>query len=76
MKLTIQNKTEYLNEYYFQTLCLLYFPGEKFQEGYESPAEASFLLEHRATASIAKHGSLWATEAKREALIPTDMFLW
>ena len=47
MKLTIQNKTEYLNDYYFQTLCLLYFPGEKFQEGYESPADASFLLEHR-----------------------------
>ncbi len=47
MKLTIQNKTEYLNDYYFQTLCLLYFPGEKFHEGFESPAEASFLLEQR-----------------------------
>lgn len=47
MKLTIQNKTQYLNDYYFQTLCLLYFPGEKFHEGFESPAEASFLLEQR-----------------------------
>ena len=48
MKLTIQNKTEFLNDYYFQTLCLLYFPGEKFHDGYESPAAASFFLERQA----------------------------
>jgi hypothetical protein len=48
MKLTIQNKTEFLNDYYFQTLCLLYFPGEKFHDGYESPASATFLLERQA----------------------------
>lgn len=30
MKLVIDNRTGYLNDYYFQTLCLLYFPGEKF----------------------------------------------
>ncbi len=31
MKLQIDNRTGYLNDYYFQTLCLLYFPGEKFR---------------------------------------------
>ena len=35
MKLVIDNRTGYLNDYYFQTLCLLYFPGEKFKEGFE-----------------------------------------
>lgn len=47
MKLTIENKTEYLNDYYFQTLCLLYFPGEKFGEGSSSESSARFLLEKR-----------------------------
>lgn len=30
MRLVIDNSTGFLNDYYFQTLCLLYFPGEKF----------------------------------------------
>ncbi len=47
MKLQIENKTAYLNDYYFQTLCLLYFPGEKFHEGFESENGASFFLEQR-----------------------------
>lgn len=45
MKLVIDNRTGYLNDYYFQTLCLLYFPGEKFKEGYESENYAYFYLE-------------------------------
>lgn len=45
MKLQIVNRTAYLNDYYFQTLCLLYFPGERFHDGYESENGASFLLE-------------------------------
>lgn len=45
MKLIVENKTEYLNDYYFQTLCLLYFPGEKFGEGPDSENSACFLLE-------------------------------
>ncbi len=44
MKLVIDNRTSYLNDYYFQTLCLLYFPGEKFKEGFESENYASFYL--------------------------------
>ena len=44
MKLVIDNRTGYLNDYYFQTLCLLYFPGEKFKEGFESENFASFYL--------------------------------
>ncbi|MBQ8895543.1 MAG: coproporphyrinogen dehydrogenase HemZ [Clostridia bacterium] len=45
MKLVIDNRTGYLNDYYFQTLCLLYFPGEKFKEGFESDNYAYFYLE-------------------------------
>lgn len=45
MKLEIDNRTGYLNDYYFQTLCLLYFPGEKFKESFESENYAYFFLE-------------------------------
>ncbi len=51
MKVVIDNRTPYLNDFYFRTLCMLYFPGEKFREdGAETdgaPA-ARFLLEERA----------------------------
>ncbi|MBP5231531.1 MAG: coproporphyrinogen dehydrogenase HemZ [Clostridia bacterium] len=47
MRVRIDNRTGLLNDYYFQTLCLLYFPGEKFSEKDESPAWAEFLLEKR-----------------------------
>lgn len=48
MKLIINNKTPYLNEYFFQTLLLLYFPGEKFpQNDEESPRSAYFELEEK-----------------------------
>ncbi len=47
MKVSIDNRTGCLNDYYFQTLCLLYFPGEKFSRGDDSPNEASFVLEKR-----------------------------
>lgn len=45
MKLYIDNRTEYLNDYYFQTMCLLYFPGEKFRAGDNSENYAEFYLE-------------------------------
>lgn len=44
MKLLIDNRTNYLNDYYFQTMCLLYFPGEKFKIGDTSDNFASFYL--------------------------------
>lgn len=44
MKLLIDNRTNYLNDYYFQTMCLLYFPGEKFKQGDTSENYASFYL--------------------------------
>ena len=47
MKLEIDNRTGYLNDYYFQTLCLLYFPGEKFREGFISDNYAYFYLEEK-----------------------------
>ncbi len=44
MQLFIDNKTEYLNDYYFQTLCLLYYPGEKFPAVSDSTNKAEFFL--------------------------------
>ena len=46
MVLCIDNRTDYLNNYHFQTLCMLYFPGEKFPPGLtEAENKAYFLLE-------------------------------
>ena len=45
MKLVIDNRTGYLNVYYFQTLCLLYFPGEKFKQNDTRDNSAYFYLE-------------------------------
>lgn len=45
MKLEIDNRTPYLNDYYFQTLALLYFPGEKFHADDKGENFAYFLLE-------------------------------
>lgn len=47
MKVLIDNRTSYLNPYYFQTLCLLYFPGERFREQDDDGRTAAFLLEAR-----------------------------
>ncbi len=46
MNISIKNTSGYLNDYYFQTLCMLYFPGEKFPpNGDDSGREAEFVLE-------------------------------
>ncbi len=46
MILRIDNKTNYLNDYHFQTLCMLYFPGEKFPPNVtEAENEAYFSVE-------------------------------
>ncbi len=43
MILRIDNNTGYLNDYHFQTLCMLYYPGEKFPpNATEAENEASF----------------------------------
>ena len=45
MVLNVDNKTDYLNDYHFQTLCMLYFPGEKFPPGItEAENKAYFSL--------------------------------
>ena len=64
MKLTINNTTGLLNDYYFQTLSLLYFPGEKFPTGVDtSPNSAEFFLEKRGNGYYGKAvlhaGSVW-----------------
>ncbi|MBR2900622.1 MAG: coproporphyrinogen dehydrogenase HemZ [Clostridia bacterium] len=45
MKLQIDNRTRYLNDYYFQTMCLLYFPGEKFKADDSGENYAYFYLD-------------------------------
>ena len=49
MKLVIDNRTGYLNDYYFQTLCLLYFPGEKFRQNDTSVNSAYCYLDESNT---------------------------
>ncbi|MBO4452857.1 MAG: coproporphyrinogen dehydrogenase HemZ [Clostridia bacterium] len=44
MKIYIDNTSGYLNDYYFQTLCLLYFPGEKFSPEDEGVNAAWFAV--------------------------------
>ncbi len=46
MVVRVDNRTAYLNDYHFQTLCMLYYPGEKFPPMLnEADNEAYFLLE-------------------------------
>ncbi len=48
MVLNIKNNTSYLNDYHFQTLCMLYYPGEKFPPNLkEADNKAEFFLEER-----------------------------
>lgn len=48
MKLIINNKTNYLNDYFFQTLILLYFQGEKFpKDSINEDKSVIFDLEER-----------------------------
>ncbi len=44
MKLIVNNTTGLLNDYHFQSLCLLYFPSERFSDGDISPIKAEFTL--------------------------------
>ncbi len=45
MNIFIDNTSGQLNDYYFQTLCLLYFPGEKFPpNGDDSGKKAEFTV--------------------------------
>lgn len=44
MKLFIDNKTPFFNHYYFQTMCVLYFPGEKFPPKDDASTNAAYFL--------------------------------
>ena len=66
MKLVIDNRTGYLNDYYFQTLCLLYFPGEKFKEGFESENYAYFYLDESETHIITARVTLGSGDKSAE----------
>ena len=44
MKLFIDNRTPFFNPYYFQTMCVLYFPGEKFPPKDDASTNAAYFL--------------------------------
>ncbi len=72
MKLTIHNTTGLLNDYYFQTLSLLYFPGEKFPTSEDlSPNSAEYFLEKRGSGYYGK-AVLHAGEYSAEGEFCTD----
>jgi oxygen-independent coproporphyrinogen-3 oxidase len=48
MKLIIDNRTPFFNNYYFQTMCVLYFPGEKFPPKDDFSANAAYFLLEKA----------------------------
>lgn len=54
MNIHIDNQSGQLNDYYFQTLCLLYFPGEKFPpSGDDSGKSAYFKVTAESDGSFA-----------------------
>lgn len=48
MKLFIDNRTPFFNNYYFQTMCVLYFPGEKFPPRDDLSTNAAYFLLEKA----------------------------
>ncbi|MBO5402611.1 MAG: coproporphyrinogen dehydrogenase HemZ [Clostridia bacterium] len=76
MKLNIYNSTGLLNNYYFQTLSLLYFPGEKFPTGVDlSPNSADYYLEKRGDGYYGK-AVLRAGEYSAEGEFCTDGYIF
>ncbi|MBR6776868.1 MAG: coproporphyrinogen dehydrogenase HemZ, partial [Clostridia bacterium] len=76
MKLNIYNSTGLLNNYYFQTLSLLYFPGEKFPTGVDlSPNSADYYLEKRGNGYYGK-AVLRAGEYSAEGEFCTDGYIF
>lgn len=77
MVLRIDNKTEYLNNYHFQTLCMLYYPGEKFPpDAVSAENEAMFFLEQTEGTSMHAKVRLKAgcKEAVAEAVLDASSF--
>lgn len=64
MRVTIENKTHFLNDYFFQTLCLLYYPGEKFPPSGDDGLNAAFFtLEENKT----QNGVFYQAKVRLEA---------
>ena len=77
MVLKIDNRTKYLNDYHFQTLCMLYYPGEKFPPGLTvAENQSSFLLEEREGTSM--YARVWlkagGRECEAEAVLDSNSF--
>ena len=77
MKLVIDNRTGYLSDYYFQTLCLLYFPGEKFRQNDTSVNSAYFYLDesntenHNITAKVVLSSGEKSAEGTKKSAAAT-----
>ncbi|MDD4125194.1 MAG: coproporphyrinogen dehydrogenase HemZ [Eubacteriales bacterium] len=76
MKVFIDNNTGYLNDYHFKSLCLLYFPAEKFPEQDSSSCSVSFTLNKtanglRASASVVSPYGNSSAECGEEDIIFT-----
>lgn len=80
MKLTVNNNTGLLNDYHFQSLCLLYFPAERFSDGDTSDVKATFTLSENENGLFARveldtpHGAGEAEfdESMMTFTVPTD----
>lgn len=80
MRLIVHNTTGLLNEYHFQSLCLLYFPAERFSDGETSDVEAVFTLSESENGLFARveldtphgKGSAEFDESMMTFSVPTD----
>ncbi len=62
MRVNVTNKTEFLNDYHFRSLCLLYFPQAKFPTDDPSPYSADFVLERLPDGTLYASASLNSPE--------------
>ncbi len=54
MKVKVINETKDINRYYVQTLCMIFFPGEKFSEDDEGPLSMEVSFEEKETTVFAR----------------------
>lgn len=71
MKIEIKNATEYLNDHYFTSLCLTFFPHEDFRT--ESENSASFILRENDGVIFTEVSITSATRRETVSLRETDI---
>ncbi|PKM62598.1 MAG: coproporphyrinogen dehydrogenase HemZ [Firmicutes bacterium HGW-Firmicutes-21] len=55
MTLIIDNRTRFFNDYYFQTMCLMYYPGERFPPAGDDNANTAFFLLEEVSTENGRH---------------------